>query len=414
MLWCFMSPPVTLVRNFNTTQQYTAFIDQFPPVDILRLICSFLDDPKDVVHFGLANRRLNIFLSDTELWKSFLHKYFPSACVEPKLKVGALNLYKYLRNIERNIKTGKYQYQMLIGHRAFVSCAVIWNGKLISGSYDASIKIWDFNTGEQLQTLQIHHNSITRMTIYGDKLIFASRDSKIRIWDLGTELQLQSLEGHLGSILCIRTWGDKLISGSEDGTIKIWDLGTGQELRTLRGHQGWVNCIAIWGDKLISGSDDCTVKIWNPYTGKELQTLVRLHSWINCMTIWNDKLIFGLENNIVKIWDLNSGKELRSLERHHGPITCMAIWNDKLISGSSDYTMKIWDFDAGQELYTLDHLGEERYTLNEDRDWIACIVIANDEMFISSSVNCRIKTWNFNNVPVNVPMPLPCSTAEGS
>jgi hypothetical protein len=70
-----MSLSITSV-NPNTLQQYSYFVDNHLPMDILRRICFFLEDPQEVAYFGLANKRLTALNSDPELWSAFLHKDF--------------------------------------------------------------------------------------------------------------------------------------------------------------------------------------------------------------------------------------------------------------------------------------------------------------------------------------------------
>jgi WD40 repeat protein len=53
-------------------------------------------------------------------------------------------------------------------------------------SFDRSIKIWNFNTGQLINTLHGHLDQVYSL-IYlekGSKLISGSRDSVIKIWNL--------------------------------------------------------------------------------------------------------------------------------------------------------------------------------------------------------------------------------------
>jgi WD40 repeat protein len=358
--------------SFNIPQQHFRSIDHFP-LDVLRLICSYLDSPKDTIHLGLASWSFTVLLSDTELWDTLLHKHFPSFYAKLQPKTESLSLYKRLTYIAHNIKTGKYHFQRLKGHQSEISCMTIWGDKLISASGDQTVKIWDLHT-EQVKTLGGSHNWINCMTIWGDKLITGSPDYKLRIWDLNSGQKLQTLKGHTNWIRCVMIWGDKLISGASDWTIKVWDLNTGRELQTLLGHNNWVNCMTIWGDKLISGSDDKTFKIWDLNSGELLQT--RYFSVIYCMTIWKDKLILSLDNYTITIWDLPTEQEDRPLKGLQEKVKCMTTWGDMLISGQTYGWITIWDLNTGQELQKL---------LCERRGEICCITILDDDKLISGS-----------------------------
>ena len=72
----------------------------------------------------------------------------------------------------------------------------------------------------------------------GKRIISGSGDKTIKIWDANIGRCLNSLEGHSGVVTSVAYSpdGTKIISGSRDNTIKIWDANTGQCLKTLEGH----------------------------------------------------------------------------------------------------------------------------------------------------------------------------------
>jgi len=397
------------------SQQYSDF--HCPSTDILRGICSFLDTPQDIVHFGLANRRLSILLSDMELWNSLLHKHFPSSHANLKLKIESLALYKRLTSIGLNMKADHYRIQTFYHSRVYsitiygdklislggrrikiwnlagfellmsaespdsATCMTIWGNKFIFGTGDGTIRILDFLT-EKEQTLIGHLHTITHMMIWDDKLISGSSDGVMRIWDLHTG-QIQRLIGHQHSITSMTIWNGKLISGSRDGTIKIWDLNSAQELRTLIGHCEEIHCLTVGGCKLISCSRDDTIKIWDLNSGQELQMLKEKEYASDVMAIQGDRLISRSKDYSVKVWDLNSGQRLWVLGRE---IAIMMVWGDKLITGSfDDHMIEIWDLNSGRRLQTL-HEGP-----------INLIKVVDDGAFITVS-NDMIKIWNFNTI----------------
>ena len=119
-----------------------------------------------------------------------------------------------------------------------------------------------------LQTLAGHLNSVCSVAYSpdGTKIISGSFDNTIKIWDANTGECLQTLEGHSHYVWSVAYSpdGTKIVSGSYDNTIKIWDANTGACLQTLTGHSGGVESVAYSpdGTKIISGSWDRTVKIW--------------------------------------------------------------------------------------------------------------------------------------------------------
>jgi F-box/WD-40 domain protein MET30 len=94
-------------------------------------------------------------------------------------------------------------------------------------------------------------------------LVSGALDNTIRVWDVESGQLVNTLFGHIEGVWSVT--GDKLrvVSGSHDRTIKIWEQETGNCQTTLVGHRGAVTCIALADDKIISGSDDGDIKIWD-------------------------------------------------------------------------------------------------------------------------------------------------------
>jgi WD40 repeat protein len=95
----------------------------------------------------------------------------------------------------------------------------------------------------------------------------------VKIWDVQTGDLLETLGGRGGDIyadICAVAFspdGPWIASAGEDSTVLVWDGRTGELVRTFRGHTGLVSSLAFAftpnGQLLISGSRDHTVKIWD-------------------------------------------------------------------------------------------------------------------------------------------------------
>ena len=171
------------------------------------------------------------------------------------------------------IKNNTSQFKLLktlTGHKNWVKFVSFSpdGTKIVSASYDYTIKIWDANTGTCLQTLKGHKNWV-RFVSYspdGRKIVSVSDDKKIKIWDANTGACLQTLTGHTSNVFSATYSldGRKIVSASRDKTIKIWDANTGECLQSLTGHTEGVNSATFSPDgrKIVSASDDKTIKIW--------------------------------------------------------------------------------------------------------------------------------------------------------
>ena len=119
------------------------------------------------------------------------------------------------------------------GRGVISSVACSHNGsRIISGSWDKTIRVWDASTGiEMLPPLRDHGDWVTSIAFSpdGSKIISGSEDRTIRIWDT-----IPPLRGHDDSIhsVAFSPDGSKIISGSNDKTIRVWDASTGIVLPT--------------------------------------------------------------------------------------------------------------------------------------------------------------------------------------
>ena len=119
----------------------------------------------------------------------------------------------------------------------------------------------------------------------GRRLATGGEENTVKIWDVQTGQELQTLRGHSGDVYTVAFSPDPdgrwIASAGEDSTVKVWDSHTGELVRSFRGHTGLVSSVAFSPDgrRLISGSRDHTVKVWDvtqldelPGIDKEQQT----------------------------------------------------------------------------------------------------------------------------------------------
>ncbi len=106
----------------------------------------------------------------------------------------------------------------------------------------------------------------------GTKIVSGSFDNTIRVWNVDTGECILTLKGHTSYVLSVgfNHDGTKIVSGSVDETIHVWNIDTAECILTLKDHTYDVYSVGFNhdGTKIVSGSDDNTIHVWNVDTGE--------------------------------------------------------------------------------------------------------------------------------------------------
>lgn len=245
----------------------------------------------------------------------------------------------------------------LSGHRAPV-LRVIFHpifSLMISASEDATVKVWDFETGDYERTLKGHTDIVQDVAFdAGGKLLAScSADMSVKLWDFQTYECLKTLHGHDHNVSSVAFMpsGDYLVSSSRDKTIKMWEVSTGYCVKTYSGHREWVRMVRVLcdGSLLASCSNDQTVRVWATET-KECKVELREHDHVVECLAWAPEAATGAINdaahaaNEANKKSSSAGLATSSASQHAGPF---------LASGSRDKSIKVWDVPTGLCLFTL-------------------------------------------------------------
>lgn len=157
----------------------------------------------------------------------------------------------------------------LVGHMGYVKTLALFGNRLISGSNDKSIRLWNLDTGNCEQILLGHEGPLSKLVVdeAAARLFSAADEAGIRVWDLKRGETIRVLKGHTDWVhsLALDAAADLLFSGGgqADPTIRIWDTVSFACLSVLHGHTGSIKALAVCGNLIASASWDLSVKTWS-------------------------------------------------------------------------------------------------------------------------------------------------------
>ncbi|PBK66345.1 WD40 repeat-like protein [Armillaria solidipes] len=118
----------------------------------------------------------------------------------------------------------------LEGHDRGLACIEFKDDLIISGSNDCRIKIWSATSGECLTTL-VGHDALVRALAFdprSGRLVSASYDKSVRVWDVATGKMLREFkQSHTSHIFDVKFDVSRIVSTSHDQRIVVLDFSEG-------------------------------------------------------------------------------------------------------------------------------------------------------------------------------------------
>ncbi|KAJ4528072.1 hypothetical protein HRR83_000823 [Exophiala dermatitidis] len=349
------------------------------------------------------------------------------------------DVYKDRFKVGTNWKYGRCSIKILRGHSNGVMSLQFYDNILATGSYDATIKIWNLDTGEELRTLRGHAMGIRCLQFDDNKLISGSLDKTLKVWNWRTGECIATYNGHTEGVIALHFDSSILVSGSVDHTARVWNF-QDRSVFTLRGHTDWVNSVKIdtASRTIFTASDDCTVKLWDLDTKKcihtfeghvgQVQQVLPLprefeadeeedqeesepgtpnshltvdtenggfptsfhtdHAGLFCSQPDRPQppryMLTSALDSTIRLWDVHSGRCIRKFFGHVEGVWAIAADTLRIVSGAEDRMVKVWDPRSGKcERTFTGHAGP-----------VTCIGLSDSRM-CSGGEDGEVRVYNF-------------------
>jgi F-box and WD-40 domain protein 1/11 len=397
----------------STTHGSVDFIRQDParvlPVEIMEQILCYLD-PQSLVRAQGVCHDWKSRARSRHVWRYVFQREYNiggAPFVRPRHSPQAARgvgkgvpdqdwqkLYLLRRQIDKRWAEGRAAAIYLNGHKDSVYCVQFDEHKIITGSRDRTIRVWDTHTFQCIRKIgppshasspaivsdtstlfppgafyiqntssmdpsggsaphDYHDASILCLQFDDEIMVTGSSDHTAIMWSIRDNYRpIRRLLGHTAGVLDVCIDERYIVTCSKDTTICLWDRQTGELIKKLTGHRGPVNAVQMRGNLLASASGDGMAKLWNLTAGVCVKEFSSKDRGLACVEFSEDgrSILAGGNDQVIYEYDTNTGDLVRELIGHKGLVRSLHLdsSNNRVVSGSYDMSVKVWDRRLGR------------------------------------------------------------------
>jgi WD40 repeat protein len=252
-----------------------------------------------------------------------------------------------IRNLQDSRKLGGFQ-----AHTGeIIGLEFLRNGTLLSGGREGSVKKWTLD-GRLLWERKLPTGlSAMALNNLSSRMVTGSKDGEIILWDVNIGEIVDRWTAHDGRIRAVVYTGDAalLASSDTDRTVKLWDSANGELLWESRIPTDSRDLVFSADGQWLYGGGWFDLFRWNVASG-ELQVIDTDHHGIinNLAFIGSTGVLASVSrqtDSAVLIIDPKSGRTLKNFGSHGlcGERITVSPDEKYLISNSDDYSISVWE-----------------------------------------------------------------------
>jgi platelet-activating factor acetylhydrolase IB subunit alpha len=200
-------------------------------------------------------------------------------------------------------------------------------------------------------------------------LLSASRDATVKLWDLETGFCEHTYTDHNEWVRCLATRPGLWASAGNDHVIYVYDYTDPKVAAELRGHEHVVETLAFLTqdgrphvtrpkrpqnadavDYLVSGSRDRTVRLWRIASASCIAVFNAHENWVRSVLLHpsGQYVISSSDDKTIRVFDIKAQRCLRTLEGAHDHFVAAIDMHPTLpilVSASVDTTIRCWTLD---------------------------------------------------------------------
>ena len=295
--------------------------------------------------------------------------------------------------------------------------------RIVTGSTEGTIKVWDATTGKTLLSFPGHQSTIESVVFSPDgrSFVSGSDDGSLRIWDAISGTELRSLSGPAGRVtgMVFSPDGGQLLviahedygprgHTSGDPCLKVLDLETGKQLLNLKS-EAICATFSSDGKRVLFGSvagitvtlseadiDSITSGLWG-------------ESDVSCLAFSADgqwaagkcfETVGSLEDDgqVVRVplqlWNTTTGQRVTAFTDHADSgwrfgVESIAVNPDgsRIATGSTWGDVAVWDAKSGKKVRTF-------RTSSESHGDVRCVAFSPDGRYVASAADNAVDFWN--------------------
>lgn len=257
----------------------------------------------------------------------------------------------------------------------------------------------DYTKFKLLKTLEGHSNHVNSVAFSpdGTKIISGSEDGIIKIWEANSGKCIQTLKGYSSKVESV-AWspdGKYIVCGEDGGHVKMWEANSWERIKTLEINSCYAYSVAWSPDgKYIVCGESRGLKIFDANSGEIIKNMSKI--------LYRDMLIlqssnFSIEKSVswspdskyivsgsyygnlevwngnVKIWDVNSGiciKTIKVIEKTHSNVRSVSWSPDGkyIVIVHEEGYVYIWDVNSRKCIQNLTRCLEHAYSVSWSPD----------------------------------------------